>query len=207
MIQYFDNGDLACVDGFSFRRDKKSGYFLSSRKINGKRCRLHVYIWEKENGPVPDGYEVHHVDKNKNNNELDNLQLLTTEEHRKIHAVLSEERKEELRKILLENATPAAAEWHGSEDGRKWHSEHAKETWRNAAEKEYICSYCGKTFLSRRTYGMNENRFCCNNCKSAFRRKSGVDNVEKICKECGKIYVENKYRKTEKCPCCRCKKR
>lgn len=207
MIQYFDNGNLACVDGISFRRDRKSGYFLSSREIEGKRKRLHVYIWEKENGKVPKGYEVHHIDKNKDNNELKNLKILTAEEHRRIHSQFSEERKEKARKNLIENAVPEAAKWHKSESGKEWHSNHAKEIWKNAKEIEYECTYCGKKFRTVKHYGKNENRFCCNKCKSAFRRKSGVDNIEKVCQECGKTYIENKYRKTEKCPSCRRKKR
>lgn len=43
MVQYFENGDLAFFNGVYFRRDKKTGYFLSSTK---PRKRLHVYVWE-----------------------------------------------------------------------------------------------------------------------------------------------------------------
>lgn len=32
MIEYFDNGDVAVFDGYTFRRDKKTGYFLSAKK-------------------------------------------------------------------------------------------------------------------------------------------------------------------------------
>ena len=47
MIEYHD--DIAEIDGISFRKDKKSGYYLSSKAIHGKRTRLHIYIWEKYN--------------------------------------------------------------------------------------------------------------------------------------------------------------
>ena len=47
MIEYHD--DIAEIDGISFRKDKKSGYYLSSKAIQGKRKRLHIYIWEKYN--------------------------------------------------------------------------------------------------------------------------------------------------------------
>lgn len=40
-----------------------------------------VYIWEKVNGPVPEGYVVHHIDHNPKNNNIDNLQLMTRGEH------------------------------------------------------------------------------------------------------------------------------
>lgn len=46
------------------------------------------WVWEREYGPIPDGYEVHHGDGDKTNNALDNLQLLTAEEHRAFHTRL-----------------------------------------------------------------------------------------------------------------------
>ena len=49
------------------------------------RIRLHTYVWEKHNGPVPDGYEIHHIDRNTDNNEIENLVMLTVEEHRDHH--------------------------------------------------------------------------------------------------------------------------
>lgn len=47
-------------------------------------------IWEKENGPIPvDGegrtYEIHHIDGNKRNNSIQNLQCISIEEHFHIH--------------------------------------------------------------------------------------------------------------------------
>lgn len=47
-------------------------------------------IWEDANGPIPLDYsgrkmEVHHIDGDRTNNSLDNLQLLTIDEHYDIH--------------------------------------------------------------------------------------------------------------------------
>jgi len=47
-------------------------------------------IWEQANGPIPADeqgrpYEIHHVDGNKNNNDLSNLQCVTIREHYEIH--------------------------------------------------------------------------------------------------------------------------
>ena len=81
MVQYFDNGDLACFDGLSFRRDKRTGYFLNSTTHK----RLHVYVWEHYNGEVPKGYHIHHKDHDKNNNEIENLVLLSASEHASLH--------------------------------------------------------------------------------------------------------------------------
>jgi len=52
------------------------------------RLMLHNYNWEKENGKIPKGFELHHIDLNKLNNEVNNLQLVTPKEHTEIHAKL-----------------------------------------------------------------------------------------------------------------------
>ena len=200
MVQYFDNGDLACFDGLSFRRDKRTGYYLNSTIHK----RLHVYVWEHYNGEVPKGYHIHHKDHDKNNNEIENLVLLSAHEHQTLHGnSWSEERKEWARQNLIDNARPKASEWHGSEDGKKWHSEHAKKVFGNLPFKTFVCTYCGQEFQSRKTMKDDQNRFCSGKCSAAHRRKSGIDDVVKICEICGGEYIANKYQKTKRCPSCR----
>lgn len=50
-----------------------------------KLLSLHRMVWICYNGEIPDGYDIHHKDFNKDNNSIDNLQLLTKDEHNKIH--------------------------------------------------------------------------------------------------------------------------
>lgn len=206
MVEYLDNGDVAVFDGFTFRKDKRTGYFLSSKNIrDGKRCRLHVYVWEKANGKrVPESCEVHHVDCNKNNNEPENLVCMTAEEHREYHvAHISEDLKKKWAKNLIEKAVPASKAWHRSENGRKWHAETAKKSYEKRRLAKYICSYCGKEFETKHIYSETSNRFCSNNCKSAFRRKIGIDDTDFVCQKCGKIFRTNKYTKRKYCGDCR----
>ena len=70
-------------NGFGIWYEKK-GY--PNIYINGKAIKLHVLIWELQNGPKPVGFEIHHKDFNKKNWNIDNLELLTNSDHRKIHA-------------------------------------------------------------------------------------------------------------------------
>lgn len=194
MIQYVDDGDVAVFDGLSFRKDKKTGYYLNAKTHK----RLHVYVWEHYNGSIPIGYHVHHKDFNKSNNDIDNLILLTAQEHSALHGdSWNNERYAKQIKNLNENARPKANEWHKSEVGREWHKEHYKKMKDNLYQKKFfICEECGKRFES---VDHGNNKFCSNACRAANRRKSGVDNEQRKCEWCGNIFEVNKYAKTRTC--------
>lgn len=194
MIQYFENGEIAIFDGLAFRLDKKTGYYLNAKTHK----RLHVYVWEHFNGKVPKGHHVHHADFNKANNEPDNLVLLGAKEHLALHGKSwSAERHEKQTKILVEVAIPKAAEWHSSESGRSWHKKHYEKMKDSLYQKKvFVCEECGKEFEAT---NHGNNRFCSNNCKSAARRKSGVDNETRKCDWCGNLFEVNKYAKTRTC--------
>lgn len=183
-----------------FTRDEKTGYYLCAKTINGKRPRLHRYIWYYYNGEIPKGCDIHHIDKNKDNNDIRNLQLLKSSEHKKLHGEDGDgtagKSKEWLVKNLNEKARPKAIEWHKSEEGRKWHKEHYKQHPFKHEERELVCEHCGKTYKAMYN---SLNRFCSNNCKSAYRRKSGVDNEQRKCVVCGTEFTANKYTKKQTC--------
>ncbi|RDW17024.1 HNH endonuclease [Oceanobacillus arenosus] len=65
----------------SERIDSKDGYTLVKVQDNGdwhERWRhKHVVLWEKENGPVPEGHAVLFADQNKQNITLENLILVS----------------------------------------------------------------------------------------------------------------------------------
>ena len=196
-IEYYENGDAAKCDGYSFRRDKKTGYYLSSRKIGKARMRLHVYVWSSHNGAVPQGWYVHHVDENKSNNDISNLVLMTKNAHSKLH---TQERAESNYDAIVENlqvnALPAAVKWHKSEEGRNWHKKHYAKTKEKLLQPhDYTCEECGKAFQSTQ----NNAKFCRNACKSKYRRRIGYDNVQSKCIVCGAQFEKNKYSRTQTC--------
>ena len=54
--------------------------------INGKQKRLHRYLVEQNIGRKLESYEiVHHIDGNKHNNVIENLEVISRSKHLKIH--------------------------------------------------------------------------------------------------------------------------
>ena len=51
-----------------------------------KAAQAHRIIWERAFGKIPEGYVIHHKDGNKHNNDLSNLQLMKSSEHKALHA-------------------------------------------------------------------------------------------------------------------------
>lgn len=56
------------------------------RRTDGNRQLLHRAIWEREVGPIPEGWEIHHRDHDKTNNTLSNFECLSKEDHARLHA-------------------------------------------------------------------------------------------------------------------------
>src|SRR4051812_33551634 len=55
--------------------------------VNGRQVMEHDYVWEQHHGrKIPPGHDVHHIDEDKLNNTIDNLQLVTKLEHKRIHS-------------------------------------------------------------------------------------------------------------------------
>lgn len=48
--------------------------------------KAHILLWEAANNrTVPEGYELHHIDGNRENNFLENLLLVTRKQHLQLH--------------------------------------------------------------------------------------------------------------------------
>lgn len=204
MVEYSADGKTAIYCGYKFRKDPKTGYYLCAKPTDtGRRERLHCFVWRKTHGVdvIPQGYHVHHIDENKDNNESENLVLMSMSDHESLHGKSPE--KLEKQRQNMRKALKYACEWHKSEAGRDWHAEHAKDLYKKRTEITYKCDNCGGEFRTRHIYTPKSHKFCCNNCKAAYRRKSGVDNVERICTECGSTFTISRYSYTKHCERCR----
>ena len=59
------------------------GYLrVNLQKDNKSRhVSVHRIVWEAFNGPIPPGMQINHIDEDKTNNNLDNLELVTPTEN------------------------------------------------------------------------------------------------------------------------------
>lgn len=182
--QYFNNRKFCKYTGNKYWQDTSTTE------------RMHRYVWQYYHGQIPEGFDVHHIDHNVDNNDISNLELLSKAEHCKRHAQeMSAEVKAFLRKNIVK-ARMAADKWHGSQEGRKWHKKHYEQMKERLYVKhDFVCLVCGKPFTSTKV----GSKFCCNACKSQYRRNLGIDDVVKKCEFCGNEFKTNKYSKVRFC--------
>lgn len=74
LFQFYDNKK------FSLRN---TGYYSLT---TNDRCLMHRYVWEKEKGKIPAGWDIHHKDENKSNNHISNLECLPKSEHTRLYS-------------------------------------------------------------------------------------------------------------------------
>lgn len=80
------------------KKEQTTNIYYDGRKVHidakgypcvwfrNRRKRVHIVEWEKHNGSKPKKHDVHHVDMDKMNWNISNLQLLNKYDHQKTHA-------------------------------------------------------------------------------------------------------------------------
>lgn len=113
---------------------KPNGYLHFSKSAgygNPQQTLVHRFVWEYFNGHIPGNMCIDHIDGDRHNNKLENLQLMTSKENtRKDGNILSKDKAEEIRRRRFagESGTALAREFGVSEQlvcdikmGRKWY--------------------------------------------------------------------------------------
>lgn len=151
-------------DGKLYVLDSEGRYLTYSGK------RLHREVWKKHFGEIPKGYVIHHIDGDRLNNRIENLQCLSASEHTRIHMQDSERKEKMLRsnKERWQELDAARREWAKTPEGKRWYQEHWKESIGKMKPIEKKCAACGKTFLDK---SGGHGRYCSQNCKMKARRR------------------------------------
>lgn len=149
-------------NGKNYWKDQKSGYY---RNASAKPHSLHRQVWMYHYGEIDRDLVVDHIDRDKGNNQIENLRLVTKSENNK-----NVDEEEKQRRInWMDEIRPLTKEWHKSNEGKKWHSQHGVEAYKKRKPIEKICAHCGKKYLT--TQYDNKARFCCLNCKMRARTR------------------------------------
>jgi len=140
-----------------------NGYWVSRTKTH--TYLAHRWVWENHKGEIPSNMDIHHKDADKNNNEIENLEMLSRSDHRKEHW-----NDKNLRKICekqLNKARPI--EWLKSEEGKKAVSEKGKQIWKDRKTHIIICEYCKSEKEFKRWA-----RFCSKKCYMSWRWRNVI---------------------------------
>jgi ribosomal protein S27AE len=174
--------------------------YRGERYFSRGRTRMHVAVWEYYHGKVPAGYHIHHKNENTHDNRIENLEAKPGGEHISEHSKKRFNNNEAWARSFQEAGIAKAPDWHRSDAGRKWHSEHALQNTAHIHQNsiDATCDCCGISFKTS-PIRQNRHRFCSNKCKSKWRRDNKVDHINYTCSKCNKVFVASKYDSRQFC--------
>lgn len=182
--------------GETYRVQGSCRYFMSDKQTAPERL-LHRRIWIENNGAIPEGYVIHHIDGDRLNNNLENLACVPRGKHLAKHmqAYYAVEENKEANRQQLYDVRELASEWHGSAEGKEWHSDNSKAMWKNKTPGTSTCQTCGKVF---ETWFPTRAKFCSNACeqKGSYSKHK---TEPKVCPCCGKEFLAYRYKPVTYC--------
>ena len=143
-------------------------YYVINKHVTGITT-LHREVWKFHNGEIPEGFHIHHIDGDTDNNHISNLQCISLLDHGKLHQ---------------------------SDNDRKKNSLRIKNSWKKREKFKINCIYCKNEFD---TYWSKSSKYCSGNCATKARNKSKVDFIEANCVVCNNKFKTRKYRSAITC--------
>ncbi len=120
---YIEARDLRTGDSLMpFHKVIRNGYFYVYLN-NGERMREHWMIHEHFNGLIEKSGvknpNVHHIDENKLNNNIKNLQLMSAEEHSRLHSIKHRDHLKGVVRDIKGDKNPMRAWWNNASEKEK----------------------------------------------------------------------------------------
>lgn len=154
------------------------------------------WLWETEVGPIPDGMVLHHKNEDCTDDRLDNLELMTQQEHSRLHLTSARvgewlKKRGRERVATRECSLPGCTQlYRANKQGEGRQQFCSRECYAKARPKRVAlvrrsCAYCSNEFQQRP--GDDVKKFCSHECYG----KSLAGVVRKApeytsCLECGK---------------------
>lgn len=138
---------------------------------------LHRDVWVYHNGPIPKGYVIHHIDLNKANNKVENLQMMSKQEHNRLHRTKYQD-------------TDVLFAWTKTSEGREAFKA-ALEAGRNKKgiyRARNTCKQCGKEYVAEAGKRINQS-FCSSLCRSEYRSYRKLHSKDRTCVVCGTEFL------------------
>ena len=84
--------------------NKLTGYHQIQLSRNGKKSYFFVHrlVYMAFNGEIPEGIQVNHIDENKNNNSLSNLNLMTPKQNMNFGTAIERRCRKQGKKIIMD---------------------------------------------------------------------------------------------------------
>ena len=178
-------------DGITFHK-LKSGYYQG-------QIKMHRYVWQRCFGDIPEDYVIHHKDHNPENNNIANLQVLSPEQHAKIH----EQELIAARKAHEFTCAHCGKVFSAYSNGENcFCSKECQRAYRQTGsnyQKQCTCVICGKPFTARKD---KKTKTCSPQCAGKFRSQKHTpikQTEQRTCIICGKLFMVNKRKKTKTC--------
>lgn len=147
----------------------RRSYFMATTK---PRNYLHRDVYVDHHGTIPDGWHVHHVDHDVDNNDPGNLAAIDPIEHARHHASDHPE--------LVRVCPQCGEEFTAFREWARWCSPRCKMSYRRAEglvrpaprkgawSQIRICECCGAPYGAKRPW----SRFCALSCKNRAAREA-----------------------------------
>jgi len=149
-----------------------------------KQLPMHRIIFAYYRGEIPEGYDIHHIDGDKSNNDISNLQCLTRSEHRAHH-----NKNSPCQQFICKQCGKTIFYTRGGRKdfcSTKCHSDWYRDNAHLLEERE--CDFCGKNFTA---FPWQKRQYCSQTCaKKAYWQAH--HKTPDICPICGKLFIKKR---------------